>query len=103
VLKLRSLAVLGIALAFPLAAVANAPDRDAAQSVTVAANDVDARLPDAKPVAGRDAAARTDGSDARSEIRGRRTWEPAIGFQNPYAFPLQTIPISIPAVTGLGF
>jgi len=103
VLKLRPFAVLGIVLALPLAAAANGSDRDAAQPVAIAANDVDAQPPAAKPVAERDASARTDGSDARSQIRGRRTWEPSIGFQNPYAFPLQTIPVTVPVVTGLGF
>ena len=39
----------------------------------------------------------------RSEVRGSRTLDPGIRFNNPYAFPLQSLPIAVPQLTSFNF
>jgi len=101
VFTLRPLAVLGLALALPLAApAATAAEREASEPIAVATTE---QAP-ARPTQTTDVTPKPERAPTpRSELRGRRSWDPGTGFRNPYAFPLQTVPIAVPTVTGFSF
>jgi hypothetical protein len=93
--RVLSLAVLGLSLALPMVASAGNPvDSQTAEPVTVAA--VSAPAPEAKP-------AETPKARSESKVRGLRTSEIDLRFYNPYSFPVQAIPVNFPVVTPFGF
>jgi hypothetical protein len=103
-LRLISCAVFGLALvAFAQPASAAWPSDDKApQAVTVAATEV----PAIEPVSDVAAAAPRERDRARpkrSEVRGARRGGSDLNFHNPYAFPIQSLPVMIPIVGPFGF
>jgi hypothetical protein len=100
-LRKLSLAVLGLTLAAPMVASAGAPaDTQASATVTIAA------VSDPLPAPSREAKAVASDESAASpkrEVRGSRTSDPGLRFHNPYAFPVQAMPVNLPIVTPFGF
>ena len=100
-LRITSTAILGLALALPLSAFAGSPvDQKAPEATIVAANEDAVVLP-----------APTIEKKERSESpapkhSARRGSNQSMGefrFTNPYAFPLQTLPLVLPNVTTFSF
>lgn len=97
-----SLAVLGLMLALPMAASAGTPvDSKASDVVTVAAVNTppEASARDAKP----SAPAVERETQKNAEVRGARSSDPGLRFNNPYAFPVQAIPVAFPVVNTFGY
>lgn len=103
-LRFTSMAILGLALAAPLAASANDLDVQSSDSTVVAANEdvypratanpTNAPSEDVQPAKPTQRKNRAHGSNqSAAEFR----------FQNPYAFPVQTLPMALPTVTNYSF
>ena len=99
--RLTSLA-LGLALALPLGASASSLETDlkTPDAAVVAAAEDATILPSAP--------ARDEQSSERKETRratrrGSSQSEAGFRFQNPYAFPVQTLPMALPTVTNFSF
>ena len=99
-LRITSTLLLGLALALPL--TASAGEKSDSKTVDVAAASVDAgpTAPSARTTETKKA---ERVRDSGREVRGARTSDPGIRFNNPYAFPLQTLPISLPNLTTISF
>lgn len=98
-LRFSSMAVLGLALAMPLGASATDLNIDPNAASVVAANeDVFPRPPKAE---------RQDSEQKpaprKNVPRGSSQSDAGFRFQNPYAFPVQTLPIALPTVTTFSF
>lgn len=99
--RIASYALLGFALALPVAA--SAADDSASQPIEVAAvanGDASTDTPAAQP--SREAKRSESARRSDGEVRGSRQGDPGVRFHNPYAFPLQTLPISLPSFAGMG-
>ncbi len=101
-LRITSTAILGLALALPLSAFAGSPVDQKTPEVSIVAASEDAMvLPAALP------SQRTERSESpapkHSARRGSNQSSAEFRFTNPYAFPLQSLPISIPSVTTFSF
>ena len=101
-LRITSTAILGLALALPLSAFAGSPvDQKTPEVSIVAANEDAVVLP----------AARSSERSSSSEIRAPKHNAPRgssksageFRFTNPYAFPLQALPISLPNFSTFSF
>jgi hypothetical protein len=98
--RLTSLA-LGLALAFPLGASASNLEADLkTPEASVVAAAEDATVLPAAP--SRDEQ-RSERKSARRANHGSNQSEAGFRFQNPYAFPVQTLPIALPTVTNFSF
>jgi len=95
--RISSVMALGFLLALPMAA--SAGETNTAKTEQVAAVS-------AAPVEMKSAPAEKsetqDRSAKRSEVRGSRNGDP-VRFNNPYAFPIQSLPIALPNLTSLHF
>jgi hypothetical protein len=100
--RIKSLA-LGVALlVLPLGASAGnlESDHKAPEGAVVAAAE-DAVIAPAAPTREAKQAKRTE--SRRRAPHGSRQSEAGFRFQNPYAFPVQTLPIAMPTVTNFSF
>ncbi len=100
-LRITSTAILGLALALPLCAFAGSPvDQKAPEATIVAANEDAVVLPAPTP----DKAEQSE-SPARkySARRGSNQSMAEFRYTNPYAFPLQALPMALPNVTTFSF
>jgi len=100
-LRITSTAILGLALALPLSAFAASPiDQKAPEATIVAANEDAVVLPAPAPE-------KTERSEraTRTYSARRGSSQSMAGFRytNPYAFPLQTLPIVLPNVSAFSF
>jgi hypothetical protein len=96
-LRITSTAILGLALALPLSAFAASPvDQKAPEATIVAANEDAVVLPAATP-------AHTEQTETPArKYSARRGSNQSMGefrFTNPYAFPLQALPVVMPNVS----
>lgn len=101
-LRITSTAILGLALALPLSARAESPvDQKTPEVSIVAANEDAVILPAARSID------RSEQSEAtapkHNARRGSSQSAAEYRFTNPYAFPLQTLPVAIPTVTTFSF
>ena len=96
--RIGSVMALGLLLALPMAA--SAGETDAAKTEQVAA--VSAAPTEALKSAPAEKSEKQDRSAKRSEVRGSRNGDP-VRFNNPYAFPIQSLPIAIPNLTTFNF
>jgi hypothetical protein len=91
----------GLALALPISAAAEPSD---AQPVDVAAVEVSDSVPAASAIQVNAGTQKSDAANESSrEVRGSRNGDPGVRFNNPYAFPLQTLPIAMPNFSSLSF
>ncbi|MCU0670150.1 MAG: hypothetical protein MUF70_12495 [Myxococcota bacterium] len=99
--RIISMALLGLALAFPVTALAGEPTADAKvpEAAIVAAGEDAVVLP-AAPSKEDKAERKTQRRNARY---GSSQSDADFRFQNPYAFPIQTLPIAMPTVTTFSF
>lgn len=98
-LRFSSMAVLGLALAMPLGASATDLNVDTSGATVVAANeDVFPRSPKAESETSEQKPA-----PRKNVRRGSNQSDAGFRFQNPYAFPVQTLPIALPTVTTFSF
>lgn len=100
-LRITSTAILGLALALPLSAFAGTPiDQKAPEATIVAANEDAVVLPAPAP----EKTERTETpAPKHSARRGSNQSMGEFRFTNPYAFPLQTLPLVLPNVTTFSF
>lgn len=100
-LRITSTAILGLALALPLSAFAESPIDPKAPDATIVAASEDAMVMPAASVE------KTERSEIRAPKhnarRGSSQSAADFRFTNPYAFPLQTLPIAVPNLTALSF
>jgi hypothetical protein len=94
-----AIAVLGLALALPLSATAADTKSEKAPEAAVAAAGEDAVVLPAPAPKEQTKARRSE----RRAPHGSRQSEAGFRFQNPYAFPIQTLPIAMPTVTTYSF
>ena len=100
-LRITSSILLGLVLALPL--TASASENSDAKPLQVAAVASTDAVPGTTAQRVETPSRETKRSSERErEIRGARTGDPGVRFNNPYAFPLQTLPISLPNLTGMG-
>ena len=95
--RIGSVMALGFLLALPLAASAgetSAPKTE--QIAEVSAAPVETKLNSAEK------SEKQDRSAKRSEVRGSRNGDP-VRFNNPYAFPIQSLPLAIPNLPTFNF
>jgi hypothetical protein len=100
-MRFTSMAVLGLALALPLSASAASPvDQKAPEATIVAANEDAVVLP-------APSAEKTERSETQvrkhNARRGSSQSAAEFRFTNPYAFPLQTLPMVLPNVSTFSF
>jgi hypothetical protein len=101
-LRITSTALLGLALALPLSAFAESTVDQKTPAVSIVAANEDAVLLPAAP---------SSQQAERSEVqvpkhnarRGSNQSAAEFRFTNPYAFPLQALPIAIPSITTFSF
>ena len=96
-----SFALLGFALALPLSASAGTPvDAKPEQAVTVAATNhpFEPTARSAQPEE-----PKTETKHESSKVRGARVADPGLRFHNPYAFPVQAMPVTFPVVNTFGY
>jgi hypothetical protein len=100
-LRIISTAILGLALALPLSAFAGSPvDQKAPEATIVAASDDAVVLP--APSSGK--AERSEPTARKySARRGSNQSTAEFHYTNPYAFPLQTLPVVLPNVSTFSF
>lgn len=96
--RITSTLLLGFVLALPLGA--SAGEKSDNKSVEIAAASVDAGPTAPKA---RTETKKAEQRDSGSKVRGSRNVDPGVRFNNPYAFPLQTLPISLPNLTTISF
>lgn len=97
-----SLAVLGLTLALPLSASAGTPvDAKPADAVTVAA--ANHSFEPAARTAQPDEQSTENEKRESSKLRGARVADPGLRFHNPYAFPVQAMPVTFPVVNTFGY
>jgi hypothetical protein len=96
--RITSTLLLGFVLALPIAA--SAGEKSDAKTVEVAAATVDAGP---KAPAARSTDEKKSERRDSDRVRGSRNVDPGVRFNNPYAFPLQTLPISLPNLTTISF
>ena len=100
-LRITSTAILGIALALPLSALAESPiDPKAPEATIVAASEDAVILPPASVQKTERIENEAPKHDAR---RGSSQSMGEFRFTNPYAFPLQALPIALPNLTTFSF
>ena len=100
-LRITSTAILGIALALPLSAFAELPiDPNALQATIVAASEDAVILPSSLVQKTERIANEAPKHNAR---RGSSQSMGEFRFTNPYAFPLQALPIALPNLTTFSF
>jgi hypothetical protein len=100
-LRITSTAILGLALALPLSAFAGSPvDQKVPEATIVAANEDAVVLPAATPEKAEQSERPARKYSAR---RGSNQSAAEFRFVNPYAFPLQTLPIAMPNVSTFSF
>ena len=100
--RIASYALLGLALSLPVAASAAEPSD--AKVVEVAAVSVTEPVPASSAIQVNAGTQKSDAArESAREVRGARTGDPGVRFNNPYAFPLQTLPIAMPNFSSLGF
>jgi hypothetical protein len=95
--RIGSVMALGLLLALPMAASAgetNAPKTD--QIAAVSTGPVETKAAPAEKNE------KQDRSVKRSEVRGSRHGD-VVRFNNPYAFPIQSLPLAIPNLTTFNF
>ena len=101
-LRITSTAILGLALALPLSAFAGSPVDQKTPEVSIIAASEDAVVLPAAP-----SSERTRSSEIQApKHNARRGSNQSAGefrFTNPYAFPLQSLPVSIPSFTTFSF
>jgi hypothetical protein len=99
--KFGSVMALGFLLALPLSASAGTPadSKDEQQVTAVASNDVAARPADTAT----DKAEKQPKRSENRKLRGATHGDPGVRFNNPYAFPIQSLPIGLPNVTSFSF
>lgn len=100
--RFASFALLGLVLSFPVAASATDADRQPIEVAAVSSGDAAAGEVTAKPSR---EAERSESARRSSDggVRGLRQGDPGVvRFNNPYAFPLQTLPIALPSFAGMG-
>jgi hypothetical protein len=101
-LRITSTAILGLALALPLSAFAESPVDQKTPEVSIVAANEDAVVLPAAP-----SSQRTERSEIQapkqSARRGSNQSAAEFRFTNPYAFPLQALPIAIPSITTFSF
>lgn len=99
--SMASVALLGLALAFPVSALAGEPTADSKvpEAAIVAAGEDAVVLP-AAPSGDDKAESKPRRHNARY---GSNQSDAGFRFQNPYAFPIQTLPIVMPTVTTFSF
>lgn len=100
-LRFTSMAVLGLALAAPLAASANDLDLQSSDSTVVAANEDAYPRATAQPANEDEKPAKQ--TERKNRAHGSNQSAAEFRFQNPYAFPVQTLPIALPTVTNYSF
>jgi len=100
-LRITATAILGLALALPLSAFAGSPVDQKAPEATIVAASEDAVVLPAAP------ATKTEQTEApvrkHSARRGSNQSAGEFRFTNPYAFPLQTLPMVLPNVSTFSF
>lgn len=94
--RIGSLMALGFLLALPLSASAGAPvDPKDERVAAVETNEAPARV-----------SAKTETPDKQPEkhkVRGATHGDPGVRFNNPYAFPIQSLPLGLPNITSFSF
>ena len=95
--RIGSVMALGLLLALPMAA--SAGETDAAKTEQIAAVSAAPTEVKSAPV---EKSEKQDRSAKRSELRGSRNGDP-VRFNNPYAFPIQSLPINLPNLTSFSF
>ena len=100
-LRITSTAILSFALALPLSAFAESPiDLNAPEATIVAASE-DAMVLPAAPI---EKTERSENKAPKHNARRGSSQSAAdFRFTNPYAFPLQTLPIAVPNLTTFSF
>jgi hypothetical protein len=105
-LRMISTAILGFALALPIGAAAAGP-LTPSQSEAKAVN---AKAPEATLAANEDAVVlpppvveRVERPVKHSARRGSNQSAAGFRFTNPYAFPVQTLPVQMPSITTFNF
>jgi hypothetical protein len=101
-LRITSTAILGFALALPLSAFAGSPVDQKTPEVSIVAANEDAMLLPAAPSIERAERSEVQ-APKHSARRGSNQSAGEFRFTNPYAFPLQALPISIPSITTFSF
>jgi len=101
-LRITSMAALGLVLglALPLSATAGDTKSEKAPEAAVAAAGEDAVVLPAPTASDSAAEPKAKRPNAR---RGSSQSDAGFRFQNPYAFPIQTLPIAMPTVTTFSF
>jgi hypothetical protein len=95
--RIGSVMALGFLLALPMAASAGETNAAKTEQIAaVSAGPVETKLAPAEK------SEKQDRSAKRSEVRGSRNGDP-VRFNNPYAFPIQSLPIAIPNLTSFNF
>lgn len=99
--RITSMALLGLALTLSVPALAGEPTADAKvpEAAIVAAGEDAVVLPAAPS---KDEKATTS-ARRRNARYGSNQSDAGFRFQNPYAFPIQTLPIAMPTVTTFSF
>jgi hypothetical protein len=100
-LRITSAAILGLALALPLSALAGSPvDQKAPEATVIAASDDAVVL----PVPSAEKAERNERPARKYNARrGSNQSTAEFRYSNPYAFPLQTLPVVLPNVSTFSF
>jgi hypothetical protein len=97
--RIGSVMALGFLLALPMAASAGETNTAKTETEQIAA--VSTAPVETQSVAA-EKSEKQDRSVKRSEVRGSRTGDP-VRFNNPYAFPIQSLPLALPNLTSLRF
>jgi hypothetical protein len=95
--RIGSVMALGFMLVLPLGATAG--EKVEAKGEPVAAVSA---APSERPAA-TERSEKKERSEKRSMLRGSTHSDPGLRFNNPYAFPIQSLPLAVPNVTTFSF
>jgi len=96
--RIGSVMALGLLLALPLGA--SAAEKTELKGEQVAAVST---APSETSVKSEKTEKSSERPERRSMLRGSTHGDPVTRFNNPYAFPLQTLPLAVPNVTTFSF
>ena len=101
-LRIASSTLLGLVLALPVtASAAERSDSTPVEVAAVVATDSTRTAPAVQQITQTQKS--ESALESAREVRGARQSDPGTRFNNPYAFPLQTLPISLPNFSSLSF